>query len=230
MEYLVFNGESSMDFHVGIKGSGVFNSPKRKVDTVSVDGRNGALTIDRGYYENVTVKYPCYIVRDFERNMADFSAFLLSQVGYKRLEDTLHPDEYRMAMVSKELDIDVKGKAKAGVFDLTFSCKPQRYLKSGEETLSFTNSATILNETRYPSRPLIRLYGTGTLTVNGNTLSVDALYPKSYIDIDCDLMDAYWQTTNYNNYISGTFPELVPGENTISYSGNFDIIPRWWTL
>lgn len=230
MEYFVYGGESSANFHVGIKGSGVFNSPKRKVDTVAVDGRSGALTIDRGYWENVTVKYPCYIVKDFERNMDDFRAFLLSQVGYQRLEDTIHPDEYRMAMVSKELDVSVKGLAKAGVFDITFSCKPQRYLKVGEETSSYNGAITLLNPTRFTSKPIIRLHSTGTLTVNGKTFSVTSFGSGSYVDIDSDTMNCYSGSLNLNNYSSGDFPEFVPGENTISFSGNYDITPRWWTL
>jgi hypothetical protein len=52
--------------------------------------------------------------------------------------------------------------------------------------------------------------------------------PVNEIYLDCDLMNAYNGTTNLNNYVSGTFPELVPGANAIT--GNFEIQPRWWTI
>jgi len=228
--YFNFNGTDSTEFKVGIYGTGVFNAPKRSVDTVKVPGRNGALTIDNGYYENISVTYPCYIVEDFQENIDALRAFLMANHGYKRLEDSIHPNEYRIGRLSKEIDVDVKGVAKAGEFDLVFDCKPQRFLKSGEATTSITTSGTIFNPTRFNAKPLIRVHGTGTLTIGDYSITIDSALTQSYVDLDCELMDAYYGSINLNNYVSGDFPELVPGANEITYDGTIDITPNWWTL
>lgn len=229
MDFFTFDGVSSADYFVGINGNKTFGSPNRRKEFVSVDGRSGDLVIDRGGYENTILTYECHIVKDFQRNIEGFRNFLLSKVGYKRLEDTAHPDEYRMAAVSGGLDIEAMGYAKAAVFDVSFNCKPQRWLKSGENEV--IPGEILYNPTLYPSKPKIRLYGTGTLTIGEYEMTVDALYPNEYIDIDCDLMNASYGAVNFNNYISGQFPMLEPGDNEISWTGDsLTIIPRWWTI
>ena len=58
--------------------------------------------------------------------------FLLKEPGYHRLEDSYHPDYYRMAVLDKEISPELGFQNYSGSFDLTFSCMPQQYLKSGE--------------------------------------------------------------------------------------------------
>lgn len=90
------------------------------------------------------------------------------------------------------------------------------------------------NPTAWPSRPRleITMSGAGTLTVNGKTWSIGA-YTGTLI-CDSEIMDWYDPTALRNNLITGTgFPELVPGENLISYTGGITkvvAIPRWRTL
>ena len=55
-----------------------------------------------------------------------------------------------------------------------------------------------------------------------------------YINIDCDTMNAYrLPAENKNAYISGTFPKLAPGINTIALTGTVtkcEITPRFFTM
>ena len=69
--YLIYNGKNTLDFGIGISGSGTFSAPKRDLDTVSVPGRSGDLTMDNGRYNNITVTYPCYMYKDFAKNIDD---------------------------------------------------------------------------------------------------------------------------------------------------------------
>lgn len=231
--FFKFNDVSTKDFNVGIRGAGLFNAPKRVVEHISVDGRNGDLTIDKGHFENIDVTYSCYIISDFDRNISGFRDAMLANVGYCRLEDNIHPDEYRIAELTSSIDVDVYGIARAGEFDLTFSCKPQRFLKSGEKAIEMTGNGRIINPTNQEAKPLIRVYGTGTLGIGSNTVTITAV--DEYVDIDCDIMDAYKGTVNCNGNISlsnGVFPTLHAGVNNISLQGisRIEIIPRWWRL
>lgn len=229
--WLTFDGVSSKDFGVYINGNQTYNAPARSREVVNVPGRNGALMLDNGRFDNIDVTYHAFIYRDFSSNVEGFRNLLLSRTGYKRIEDTYHADEYRLGIFKGGFSADVVEWLEAGEFDLVFDCKPQRFLVSGEETVEFTSSGSILNETEQIAKPLLRVYGTGSFTVGSGTMTISSA--NVYTDIDCDLMDAYKGTTNCNGNVSGTFPTLTPGENTVTLNTGItkiEIIPRWWVI
>lgn len=232
-----FDGKSLADFGVHVSGDSVFSAPERVYDTVEVPGRNGSLHIDEGRFKSITLKYPAFIADDFRYNMASFRNFMLSRVGEKRLEDTYHPDEFRLAVFKGPLDIEAI-LLRGANFDIEFECTGERFLKEGERDWTFTKSGTIINPTYFPSKPLIRVYGQGTLGVGENTIKISK-HSYSYIDIDCKLMDAYYGATNCNKYVSLSVPsgksyvELDSGSNGISLgSGITKVIiwPKWWMV
>ena len=135
--YFVIGGRPSSDFGIVCSSDNGFDAPARDVETISVQGRNGDLHIDKGRWENVSVTYTCTIERDFVRKFGEFRKFISSLRGYQRLEDTFHPGEYRMASLNGGIEVDQLGtRYNSGKFDLTFNCKPQRFLKSGEGSIS----------------------------------------------------------------------------------------------
>lgn len=229
--WLTFDGVSLKDFGVYINGGGTFNAPARSREVISVPGRNGDLIIDNGRYENTDVVYHAFIYRDFSVNVEGLRNLLLSRTGYVRIEDTYHPDEFRMGVYTGNFQADVVDWLEAGEFDLTFNCKPQRFLKSGEDAITFTSGGSVLNETMQTTKPLLRVYGTGTFSIGGATMTISSA--NVYTDIDCDLMDAFKGTTNCNGNISGTFAALAPGDNAVTLGSGItkiEITPRWWVL
>ena len=112
-----------------------FPSPERMVNTYEVPGRNGALVVDHNSYKNVDITAEIVIPRrngtaDFLERFDNLRTSLLTQRGYQRLEDSLYPDEYRMACI-KDVTY-AKGNPYSGVATVTFDAMPQRYLTSGE--------------------------------------------------------------------------------------------------
>lgn len=233
-QYLIFDGKSSGDFGVWISGGGTFNAPARDMSMVSVPGRNGDLAFDNGRFNNISVTYPAFISKRFQPRIDDFRAWICSKHQYCRLEDTYHPDEFRMGIYKGGLSVSPTARNLAGTFNLTFDCKPQRFLKSGEQKVAFSASGSIYNPTDYDAKPLVRCYGTsGTLTLNGVSMTVTGC--SSYVDIDCELMECYEGTTSRNSTTTltdGEFPVLSPGSNAVSFSGftSVAISPRWWRL
>ena len=229
--WLTFDGVSTKDFGVYINGAQTYDAPARSREVISVPGRNGDLIIDNGRYENTEVTYHAFIYRDFEVNVEGFRNLLLSRTSYKRLEDTYHPQEFRLGIYNGNFSADVVEWLEAGEFDLTFNCKPQRFLKSGEDAITFTSDGSLLNETMQTAKPLLRVYGTGTFSIGGATMTISSA--NVYTDIDCDLMDAFKGTTNCNGNISGTFAALAPGDNAVTLGSGItkiEITPRWWVL
>lgn len=232
--YLTFDRKNLIDFNIWISGSGTFSAPKRDIETVSVPGRSGDLTMDNGRYGNITIDYPCFISSNFAKNFDDFRAFFMSNVGYKRLEDTYHPEEYRLAYIASDLEPKPGTLNRCGEFTLKFACMPQRFLKSGEVIHTLEANAVFVNPTLYDAKPLLRVYGNGMLGIGSNTITISDV--PEYIDIDCDIQDAYCGNLNYNDKItlnSGSFPVFGPGENGVSLGQGItkvEIKPRWWQL
>lgn len=177
---LTFNGESSRTYGVYITGQAVYNAPTRDVEMVTIPGRSGAFPLDHGRFENIEVTYPAGTFADNEEDFAaaisDFRNALCAAKGYCRLEDEYNPDEYRLAIYKSGLEVE-PAQLKAGEFDITFECKPQRYLKSGETAVTIGASTALTNPTRFESSPEIRVKGYGTVAFNGYQVEIpDAVY------------------------------------------------------
>lgn len=233
-QYLIIDGHDSRDYGVYISGQGTFGSPAREYELIDIPGRNGALIGQERRFETAAVTYPAFIVRNFKDNITAFRSLIASRNGYFRLEDTYHPDEYRLAIYRGGLEPDVLDNNKAGRFDVTFECKPQRFLKTGEDVVTLTATGTINNPTDFDARPLLRVYGAGVLGIGSQSITISAA--DVYTDIDCDIMEAYKGTTSRNAYITlsgNDFPTFAPGTNNISLGSGIsrvEITPRWWRI
>ena len=233
--YLTFNGRSTHEFGIFISGESTYSAPERNVVSQEVAGRNGSLLFDMGNFKNISVKYPSYIAEDLPSRIRDFLNYAGSQIGYQRLEDTYHPYEYRMGRFKTNPQIDTEGYMnRMGKFTLEFDCKPQRFLKSGEIATELNDDGMILNRTEFPSKPLLRVYGTGagSVGIGSETITISTI--DSYVDIDCEIMDAYKGSVNCNGNVSFTDDiVLTPGENNISLAGlitKVEITPRWYII
>lgn len=233
--YFIFDRIPSTDFELFINGNKTFDAPSADIEAIAVPGKSGDLLRFNNRYENVTVSYESWIMDDLDKNLRALRSFLLSRTSYCRLEDTYHPDEYRMACYSGGLTANVTHENSLGVFTLNFTCKPQRYLKSGEMKIVGTDTVSVNNPSYFPSKPLIRIYGNGTLTV-GNALITVKNNADDYVDIDCELMDAYTGARNRNSDIETNvtgYITMAPGKGTISKTSGiskFEITPRWYYL
>lgn len=235
---LIFAGKQSKDYGLFISGSGTYNAPERDVTAVSVPGRNGDLILDNGRWHNISVSYPAFIVHNFNENAETIRAWIAGAIGYQQLEDDYHPDFYRLARYSGNIDWDMAALNIAGQTTLTFDCKPQRFLKLGETPIKIESATTLTNNWQ-TSLPLITIWGEGAagITINGETVQISNI--PTNIVLDCDLQNAYSVSglQNLNNLItlppSGNFLSLIHGDNEISFSGGvtrIEIMPRWWTL
>lgn len=170
-----FDGESSADYGVYITGEGVFNAPERAVEMVDIPGRNGSYALDQGRFGNIEVTYTAGMVDDSETNFADRLAdvrnWLCSKKGYVRLEDDYNPDEYRMAVYSSGISVE-HADLRTGEFEISFDCKPQRWLKSGETAVSVTSGDEVDNPTLFDAEPLLEVKGYGGIEFNGYEIDV----------------------------------------------------------
>lgn len=228
---LRYNNTPFSNFSTYYDGSQLFDVPSKDITFYSVAGRNGDLSISNNRYNNIEIRVNCFIKDNFKTNYSNLINYLSSQEGYCRFETTQEEDIFRMAQFVSGVTAETGAFLKYANFELVFNCKPQKYLKSGEIGESISSSSTIANPSLMPSKPLIEVTGTGTITINDSVLELSTNTSKTYID--CDIQDAYEGTINRNPDLTITngFPVLKSGENNVSVSGcSIVLYPRWWKL
>ena len=173
---IIFGGVDSSEYGIYITGEGVYNAPERDVEFVDIPGRNGAIALDQGRYQNIEVTYSAGVFgkgpEEFREALSDFRNAILSQRGYQKLEDTYHPEEFREAIYVAGLEVEPSQK-KAGQFELTFNCKPQRWLSVGALPVPVDSGDILGNPTIFDSSPLLEITGYGSVEFNGYTITLD---------------------------------------------------------
>lgn len=170
-----FAGTASSTYDLFITEAAPYNAPPRSVEMIEIPGRNGAYALDKGCFENIEVTYHVCVSKknhtNFQSEISSVRNWLCSKVGYQRLTDDYNPNEYRMAVYKSGLESD-EVFWNGAEFDITFECKPQRFLTSGETKQTLTSGNAITNPTLFPSKPQLQVYGYGDIDINGQTVKV----------------------------------------------------------
>lgn len=224
-----------MGHGIYVGGQGTYNAPQRDVSKITIPGRNGDLIKDNGRWLNIQVPYNIVVMEHFLERTDEIRAWLNEPVDYVRLEDTYHPDVYRLARFSSGIEFVTKAYNRTGKATIVFDCKPQRFLKSGEQETEMSNGGTIYNPTRYKSRPLITITGSGDGSVSIGDYTITLTGLNTYIIVDSEMQDCYREGLSANNLValSNGFPLLSPGQTTVSWTGGVTgvtIQGRWYTL
>ena len=212
----------------------VFSEAVPNIESKKIPGRNGALIFDTGSYKNRSGAASCFCLQeDVETAISSAGRFLMSKKGYRRLETSDDPNHYWMARVENSPQIAMRLRTLAP-FEISFDCKPQRFVKSGENSVVFTSNGSISNQYGQIALPLITLYGNGTGTLTIGSCVVDVKSLDGVLYLDSDTQNAYNNNGNQNMNINApTFPTLPDGETQIAFSGGIErieIVPRWWEL
>lgn len=239
--HIYYNGKDLADFGVYVAGYPNESRPQKDYSVEQVPGRNGDIYISNKRFKNILVSYPVLIIGDkdisgneyMDHNLKtqDLFAWLARPESYVRLEDSYDPDVFRAAIYIQGASVETLRHMSK--FELEFECKPQRFAKIGEQTITLTSATTLRNPYLFDALPILRVYGYGYLHIGPYVVQI-AQHNLVYIDIDCERQDAYKGARNCNPLIAVTeFPKLGAGDNTITFDNTItrvDIMPRWWTL
>ena len=238
MGFIIFNGRSSREVDLEVETFPSYASPKRSYDKVTIPGRNGDIIVDNGSWENVVRTYSVSFgskYRDYTEMVNKVSEWLHSTFTYARLEDSYEPEYYRLAAFIDEIEFS-NIYHHGGQADLSFDCKPQRFLKDGDEPLVITGSSrAIINPTSFESNPIITVYGSGSGTLTVGTYTVRFSSINSIVIVDSELQDVYYNNQNRNETVTldRGFPKLPSGETTVGFSGGItkvEVVPKWFTI
>ena len=238
---LIYGPVNSGDYGVYVADVNDSDKPKRDYTSYSVPGRSRDLHFDNGRYENITRKYTCVIqssAHGFAEDAVDrFTSLLMRPSGYQRIEDTLHPEYFKLGeFVGGTVPKFYQDKNTVH-FELSFDCDARKWLRSGEVEKTLPAGTTkVWNPGTEDATPIFIITGNGYIEIGSKRITITS--NTDTMIIDCDLGDAYSQEahSNLNSKIqvsgAGDFPVLMPGFNNVKVSGltSCTMIPRWNSL
>lgn len=208
----------------------------RKMEVVQIAGTNREIVDMEDAWECYEQPYTLYVGNGSEDSIQEplsNVARILCKTGWQELIDDYEPDVYRLAYYVGGLNSDNRF-TRLGKFEITFRCRPERFLFIGSTEVPVPSGSILTNPTGFEAKPLIHVEGSGsgTLIIQGQTITIEDMV--DYLNIDCDKMDVYRQPNeNRNSLTSGSFPVLKAGNNSITFTGGItsvSIIPRWWQI
>ncbi len=231
MRSFTFNSKKSSDLGLIVEKATINKTPARPYDLQKIPGRAGMLIVNSSIdeLENVEITYTVGC-KDIAANRDAIAECLFGAPSYAKLIDSSETDCYRLAVCTSGQDWDEQ-ILNFGTAKLVFSCKPFRFLTSGDTKTTLTAAGQITNPTAYSSLPYIKITGSGNITLSIGGQAFPFLNIGSYIECDSDLQMVYTGASGKSDRANfDTFPELVPGDNTVSWTGTVskvEIIPHW---
>lgn len=203
--------------------------PPIRATTVEIPGRDGSLVDEDGYGSYTKT------VRIGLTPAADIDEVIKFFTGSGNLIMSNEPTRVYRAAIYDQIDYEALLRFKTA--DIEFLVQPFKYLAGETATTQAVTGGSpsemdVFNYGLEDSRPLITIEGSGQviLTVGGN-LVCELDIDDDEITIDSEAQDAYNDNGLLNNKMTGAFPILAPGENTIAWSGtgsvtSVSVLPR----
>jgi predicted phage tail component-like protein len=229
MVFAHFNNQDSYnDIGLIIEHNPVIPVPKKNINTIPIEGRNGSLTEDLGTYEDIEIPVLFALA---DENIKPKCRQIKNWLVGKMLNNKLIFDDdldtfYKVKYVKIPNDIE-RVLDQIGKFTAIFVCEPFSF--SSVDVLEFSQPTSLYND-GYDSEPYFKIYGTGdvTLTINSKNIILKGL--NEYIELNSEIEKCYKGTQPLDDKMIGEFPILTSGENQISWVGNItkvDIKPNW---
>jgi len=218
MSYLIWKEKNSKDITgLIITELPPITKPKRRTTTTEIDGRDGDIVEYLGY-KSYTKTVGIGLTRNY-----DVDEVINYFNGSGKLVLSNEPDKYYNAEIIDS--IDYKKLINFKTANVKFHIQPYKYLLNEVPfTLNVTNetSLKVSNMGYEQSKPVITLYGTGTIQLLVNGISVFSLNmgDDAYITVDSVQEEAYKGSTLKNSSMTGEFPLLKSGINEITWVGN----------
>lgn len=219
--YIILNGNISSNIQgLLIQSLPPISKPKIRTQVEEIDGRDGDIVTKLGYsaYDK-SISIGLYGNYDVDEviNYFDSEGIIVF---------SNEPDKYYKYQILEQIDFERLIRFKTAT--VTLHIQPFKYsLSDTKRTFNITNETSIQvrNNGNIYSKPVITLYGSGTinLSLNNEQLFVIDLSNDSQITLDIENMNAFNQTTGVlkNRLVTGNYDnfKLNVGNNTISWTG-----------
>lgn len=227
-----FGGKNSYDdFGILIAKRPDLPSPKRRVNTINIPGRDSNLRFDEKTYEDITLGVECFVkdTQNLGSKLDDIKAWLFG-TGENDLIFSFQSDKKYIAQVVNAIDFKQVYRY-FSQFPIIFNCRPFKYAVENNMVTLNTSGGDVTNPGSLESEPVISIYGSGdiVLKINENQITFQDITEK--VIVNSVIQDCYDDGgNNLNGKMSGEFLKLKSGQNTIEWSGSVtkvELLPNW---
>lgn len=213
------------DMGLRVLNNVVFSSPERDVELVQIPGRDGDLIIDNGRYESVIRSIPCRLEsnkNDVEVLIDRINNWLINSDGFNEFLWHNDPDYVYQAKIEGQVESQrVLSRFAETIID--FRLHPVKHLRSSLREREIVNGLVVVNTLALSAKPIIRVVGTGDVTLQIGDQQVELTELPGGCIIDSErqtITNLHSSETLFSNMRSYPFPKLVPGNNAITWTGN----------
>ena len=218
--FVIWNGKDSRE----IKGlvicelPPIVKPPMRYAETM-IDGVDGAIIEELGYDP-----YDKALVIGLTPK-ADINEVVEYFAGQGEVVFSDEPNHFYKASILNQIDYTRLVRYKTAV--VTFRVQPFKYEYEEEKTIvsaeNTVKTVLVVNEGNCFAKPVIEIRGNGTIELIVND---EKMFSYTFTDgedsviIDSEKQDAYFGSVLKNRNMSGEYPNLEVGINTITWEGN----------
>lgn len=224
--WFTFKGVDSREMGVIVTAMPETVRAERRIESITVAGRNGSLHTDEGVYESYDRTMECALIK--RARLDEITAWL---VGSGEMAFSTEPDKVYRVTITNKISIAQMMRV-FQKFQVILDTQPFKYsVNAAGDALELTAPTTIRNSGTVYSEPLITVYGSGDITLNINGADFPLYGVQESITIDSEMMEVFKGSTNQNSKYGGVdFPRFEVGKNEIRWTGNVSKIkiqPRW---
>jgi predicted phage tail component-like protein len=233
---ILFNNKDSYsDLGLSITHRPNIPIAEESINTIEIEGLNGSLTEKYGTYKDIPIPIEFNAVnrKDIHSQFRQVKAWLQSIQDNKLVLNDDPDFFYKVNYITFDKDIERKFKV-LGTFTATFVCKPFSYSFEVLNKITITQSMKLSNEGTAIAYPIMKIYGSGDITLTINNKNIVLTGITDNITLDSVMQEAYNDNAeNLNNKMDGYFPTLDVGSNNISWIGaitKIELQPNWCYL
>lgn len=214
MGYFLFNGIKSTDMGIIVSELPSITKPPKLYEKYDVQGAEKSIIYDLGY-QSYTKQMTIGL-----KSTADVNLIMSWLSGSGKFITSDEPDKYYYVQFLDQQNYEKLARFRQAT--ITMLCQPYKY-KVSEVALAFTGSKTISNTGNTPTRPTLKLYGTGNASCTFNGITVFTILGMSgYITIDALNRECKKDDMFKNRSFDGDFSDIVlpVGNTTIAFGDN----------
>ena len=232
-DFFLWNGMDCRTYGIHVSEQPPITIPLERSTQTNVPGRPGSLTQLEGddVYDDMLLTAACFI--SDPARIPSIAAWLRGS-GIVTFANRM--GGYYKARIANQIPFEkvLRGNPHCS-FAVNFRCYPFFYINAVADITVITTGTVITNPGSVYAEPKIQVFGNGNVTLMIGTQIVELQNIENSITIDSVLQEAYKENTVgtgtlQNEKMSGEFPVLKPGANTISWTGNVSrivITPNW---
>lgn len=211
---IIWNGVSFRDIGIIINSLPPIVRAEENVDFLESKNRNGYLTVDYGTHSAITKTATCTLT-----DTTDIDYICNWLQGNGKVIFSNQSDRYYEARIKNSIPFEEIFASGYREFLIQFYCQP--FAKDIDDlTLNITESGSSFFSTNFTeSEPVLTIYGTGDISITLNCNTFNLIGIDEYITINTELLECYKDSELLNTKMSGDFPLIMNGENTISWTG-----------